>query len=82
MNLIHLQCEMNASIEKPFSTGNFNKVVVHSLFTFMLFCKHTPNAKRWAYTIGFFCLKPVFCKQITSLYTNHSNYVRKTECYE
>ena len=29
-----------------------------------------------------FCRKLVFCKQRTSLYTQHSNYVRKIECFK
>ena len=33
MNLIPWQCEMKTIIEEPPSTGNLNKVVIHSIFT-------------------------------------------------
>ena len=58
MNLISRQCEIKTIIEEPSSTGNLNKVVIHSLST--CYFVNTPLMLNGG-SISFpFCQKPVF----------------------
>ena len=69
---------MKTIIEEPFSTGNVNKVVIHSLFTCYFVNRH--HMLNGGSILLPFCRNPVFCEYITSIYTTHSNYVRNIEC--
>ena len=60
MNLIHWQCEMKTLIEEPSSTGNLNKVVIHSLFT--CYFVNTPHMLNGGSKPLLFRRKPVFCE--------------------
>ena len=66
---------MKTIIEEPSSTGNLNKVVIHSLFAW--FFLNIPNMLNGGSISLPFCRKPVFCKYIMSLYIKHSNNVKK-----
>ena len=79
VNLMPRQCKKKTIIEEPSPTGNLNKVVFHSLFT--CYFVNTPHMLNGGSMPLPFCRKPVFCEYITSLYTQHSNYVRKMECF-
>ena len=60
MNLIPRQCERKTIIGEPSSTGNLNKVVIHSLST--RYFVNTPLILNGG-SISFpFCRKPIFCK--------------------
>ena len=80
MNLLPRQCEMKTIIEETSSTANLNKVVIHCLST--CYFVNTPLMLNGG-SISFpFCRKPVFCEQITPLYTQDSNYIRQIECFK
>ena len=62
MNPIPRQCEMKTIFEEPSSTGNLNKVVIHSLSTY--YFVNTPLMLNGG-SISFpFCQKPVFLSEI------------------
>ena len=50
---------MKTIIEEPSSTGNLNKVVIHSLFT--CYFVNTPQMLNGGSIPLPFCRKPVFC---------------------
>ena len=79
MNLIPRQCGMKTIIDDPSSTGNLNKIVIHSLFK----CNfvNTHHMLNDGSVPLPFCRNPLFCEKITSLYTKHSNYVKTIECF-
>ena len=79
INLIPRQCEMKTIIEEMSSTGNLNKVVIHSLF--ICYFVNTPHVLNGESIPLPFCRKPVFCELITFLYTRHSKCVRQIECF-
>ena len=80
INPLHRQCEMKTIIEEPSSTGNLNKVVIHSLST--CYFVNTPLMLNDGSISLQFCRKPVFCELITPLYPQDSNNVRKIECFK
>ena len=59
MNLIPQQCEMEAIIEELSSTGNFNEVVIHSLF--ICYFINTPHMLNGGSIPLPFCQNPVLC---------------------
>ena len=61
-NLIPRQYEMKTIIEEPSSTGNLNKVVIHSLFTcYFVNTSHMFKGGSIAFP---FCRKPVFLNKL------------------
>ena len=60
MNLIPRQCEMKTIIEEPSSTGNLNKMVIHSLST--CYFVNTPLMLYVGSISLPFCREPVFCE--------------------
>ena len=71
---------MKTIIKELSSTGNFNKKVIHSLFT--CYFVNPPHMLNGGSIPLPFSRKPIFCDYITSLYTQYSNYVRKIECFK
>ena len=71
---------MKTIIEEPLSTGNLNKVVIHSLFT--CYFVNTPHMLNGGSIPLPFCRNPVFCEYVTSFYTQDSNYVRILDCFK
>ena len=66
MNVIPRQCEMKTIIEEPSSTGNLNKVVIHSLFT--CYFVNTPYMLNGGSVPLPFCQNTVFVNKLR-LYT-------------
>ena len=60
MSPIPRQCEMKTNFEEPFSTGNFNTVVIHSLF--ICYFLNTPNILNGGSISLPFYRKLVFCE--------------------